>query len=77
MAKVADSRTRARWAWSISWSQKTRKWSNKDGDLPKGHRSQLAGPPAGQIWSILNIKIMILMAYNPLNKMDNHESMRI
>lgn len=36
--------------------------------------SQLNGAPSGQLWKNQNIKIkMILMYYNPLNKIKMHE----
>ena len=31
--------------------------------------ASLRGSPIGQIWENLNIKIIILMGYNPLDKM--------
>lgn len=48
--------------------QKVPKYKN-GGVMGRGHGSQPEGPPIGQIWENLNIKIIILMGYNPLDKM--------
>lgn len=61
---------RTRWEWKILLCQKVRKCSENNAD-----RSSLKRPPLGKYWHALNIKIMRLMDYNPLNKIGSHLSM--
>ena len=42
--------------------------------IPKRHRSQLEGAPTGPIWDNLKTKIITVMHYSPLNKMEIYES---
>lgn len=51
--------------------QKRRKWSKNNGDLLKGHQSQIEGDLMDQIWSNLRININNKSNYDLLNKIAN------
>lgn len=41
----------------------------------KGHRCQLDGDPSGSIWFTSSKKIIIIIDYDPENKINIHQSM--
>lgn len=51
--------------------------SKSDENVSKRHRDPFEGIHPGRIWDNLNIKIMIVMNYDPLNIIGNYKSMQI
>lgn len=51
------------------------KGSNEDG--MKGPESQPEGTPIGPIWNGVNIEVNDSNGYNPLDNIENHESILI
>ena len=55
--------------------QKISECLKDDADMPEAHRCKTEGPPTDQIYDNLRIKIMRVLNYNSVNKIEIHHSL--